>query len=121
MAIKISVNAKLRFVPESEKNAKKPATLIMKPLTLDQEEALVDSVRAATKKGEGDHRLVNRTIREQVTGWENFVGPENGVLPFPEDGLSDELLVSVDMQIRAEAFSFLMSQSTGRSEEDVEK
>lgn len=120
MAIKISVNSTLRFVPESERGEKKPATLLMRPLTLDQEESLVDSVRAATKKGEGDHRLVNKTIREQVTGWENFVG-EKGDLPFPEDGLTDELLVAIDMTVRAEAFSFLMSQSTGRSEEDVEK
>jgi hypothetical protein len=126
MAITVSTASTLRFIPESEKEDKKPATMFFRPLTLDEEETLIDRVRAITRSTEtqeGEHRLANTWLRKQLTGWENFLDSETGgPLAFPEDkdGM-DKALRGIDLGIRSEAFAYLLSQASVQSEEDLGK
>ena len=153
MKITVSKREKLKFTPEiidedatKEARANTPPddlstfeptmrnadfTFHLWPLTLAQEERIMDAVQTAPRDPYGNVKphasLVNGIFAEQLCGWDGVTSDDEGKVPFPfesawaKGAIPNEVVQAIDVGHRAAAFAYLMKQAGMGAEAAVGK
>lgn len=108
----ISIDPKRTFdwIPPSEEGKENPATLILRPMTVRERQAVYPKLNAASVQAVSD--TVWAILEQNVVGWRNVKDAQGADLAF-EVGLLDHL--SDDLAVGA--YERILELSTMRAEE----